>query len=438
MLAVLREDSRRGRCATAGLIYCAVTAVFFLVADWNRLVEHTPYNHFALLAESWISGVLDLPGGPPAYAGNNDFSRFEDRWFITFPAFPAVLLLPLVALSGEASRVRDGQFFVWCAAVAPAVLFLALERMRALGLSSRTRVTNCALSFLFAFGTVYFFSAVQGTVWFAAHVIGAALIAAYLLFSLGAERPLLAGLVLGLAFHTRAPLLFAAPLFLLEALRVSVRAAAHSGESFFSRVDFSGLARRVAMFSAPIFLCLLVACAHNMARFGDPTEFGYRYLQIAWRPRIDRWGLFHYHYLARNLAVIGASLPWLGGKTLFQINLHGLALWFTTPLYVWLLWPRVRGTLHRNLWITVAAVALPTLLYQNTGWAQFGYRFSNDYAALLFGLLALGGQRLSRAFVLASIWAVAVNLFGALTFERGWARGFYVHEPTQKVLFQPD
>ena len=30
------------------------------------------------------------------------------------------------------------------------------------------------------------------------------------------------------------------------------------------------------------------------------------------------------------------------------------------------------------------------LLYQNSGWRQFGYRFSNDYAVLLFMLIALG------------------------------------------------
>ena len=70
---------------------------------------------------------------------------------------------------------------------------------------------------------MYFFTAEQGTVWFAAHVVAVALAAGYLLFALEAERPLLAGLMLGLGYLTRTPLLFAFPLFLLEAFRVCMR-----------------------------------------------------------------------------------------------------------------------------------------------------------------------------------------------------------------------
>ena len=43
--------------------------------------------------------------------------------------------------------------------------------------------------------------------------------------------------------------------------------------------------------------------------------------------------------------------------------------------------------------LTALAVALPTLFYQNTGWVQFGPRFSLDYLPLLFVLVALSGRR---------------------------------------------
>ena len=118
-----------------------------------------------------------------------------------------------------------------------------------------------------------------------------------------------------------------------------------------------------------------------------------------------RWGLFSYHYLGKNLGVALTSLPWLPAKDAaaafgapFKINEHGLALWFTTPLYFWLLWPkRFDGQPERKWLYVVSAVsaALPAaldLLYQNTGWRQFGYRFSNDYAVLLFVLLAIGAR----------------------------------------------
>jgi hypothetical protein len=189
----------------------------------------------------------------------------------------------------------------------------------------------------------------------------------------------------------------------------------------------------------PLALVLGFGFWHNAARFDDPFETGYRYLNIAWAARIAKWGLFDYHYLARNLGVMFTSLPWLpaqGGAV--QINGHGLALWVTTPMYLWLLLAKRWSPLARALLLTAALVALPTLFYQNTGWVQFGYRFSNDYAPLLFMLLAIVGPSLRGAFMLASAFAVIVNFFGALTFGRPEHAKFYVIEPTQKVLYQPD
>jgi hypothetical protein len=133
------------------------------------------------------------------------------------------------------------------------------------------------------------------------------------------------------------------------------------------------------------------------------------------------------------------SLPWFpaqGGPV--QVNAHGLALWLTTPMYLWLLLAKRWSALSRALLMTAALVALPTLFYQNTGWVQFGYRFSNDYAPFLFSLLAILGPPLRGSFMLASAFAVIVNFFGALTFGRPEHAKFYVIEPTQKVLYQPD
>ena len=136
-----------------------------------------------------------------------------------------------------------------------------------------------------------------------------------------------------------------------------------------------------------------------------------------------------------------SGLPFVGDKAArapLQINGHGLALWFTTPLYLWLLWPRRFGAVHRALWITALAVALPTLLYQNSGWLQFGQRFSNDYAVFLFALICIGGYRYSTLFRLAAVWSVVVNAFGALTFGRGEFSRFYYQDNSQKTFYQPD
>jgi hypothetical protein len=463
-------------------LYAVVTLVYFAFASRVTLRTHTQWNHFALLAEAWLRGRLDLGGPPPSYAGGNDFASYGGKWFITFPPFPAVLLVPLVWFGKSATRVQDGQFFLWLAGLAPALLFLALEKLRRTARSTVTTSTNWRLSLLFAVGTVYFFTAEQGTVWFAAHVVGVSLAALYLLWSIDAERPLLAGLALGLGYMTRTPLLFAFPLFALEALRVCSRpreisadapavagsattdavpeqlelplpvVAARPGAGTGSRVlasvrerwtalDKARLFRLYVAFALPIIAIVALSLWHNYLRFGDPFEVGYQYLTVAWRERMQKWGLFHYHYLARNLGIALTMLPYWpepgrGGP--FQVNAHGLALWFTTPVYLWLLWPRRVTSFSWTLLVTTFAVALPSLLYQNTGWLQFGYRFSNDYAVFLFALLAIGAYRFRALFWCAALWAVLVNAFGAATFGRAEFDRFYYIDASQRTLYQPD
>jgi len=405
-------------------LYVLVTAVFVASAPSELFRAHTPFNHFALLAEAWLSGRLDLGGPPPAYTGNNDFAVFDGRYFVSFPPFPALLILPAVKLAGGAAKVRDGAFFLWFAAVAPTVLFLALEKLSALGRSRRKLWENAGLALLFALGTVYWFSTVQGTVWFAAHVVGAGLCALYVYFSIGASNPWLAGLVLGLGFATRTPLGFAFPLFVYEAYRAGRE----------------GFLRRIVLFGLPAAGVLGLLLWHNHARFGDPFEFGHRYLAIVWRTRIEKWGLFSYHYLGRNLAIVLTSLPYVGGgmSAPFQINAHGLALWVTSPFYLWVLGPKRTGGLFWATALSALCVAAPSLLYQNSGWIQFGYRFSNDFAIFLMMLLALGGRRLSVPFWLAGTFAMVVNGFGAISFQRAGYERFYYFDRTQKVIHQPD
>jgi hypothetical protein len=54
----------------------------------------------------------------------------------------------------------------------------------------------------------------------------------------------------------------------------------------------------------------------------------------------------------------------------------------------------------------------------------------------LIVLVALSGRRFGAAFLSCAVFAIAVNTFGAVTFDR-YPR-FYDDDPTQRVIFQPD
>ena len=427
----------------APLVLFGLGLVVFGAVAGSRLGRQSTDPHFVYQADAWLAGKLAIDPPPPK---GDDWAKVETvelddgstvrgrrltskkkkglfrttsgeeiatkrirrpvatTHYVSFPPFPAVLMLPQVAVAGRAAN--DVLPTVLVAALILPLAFLTLGRMRAAGLSQRSPAEDVWLVVCLAFGTVLFFSAVQGRVWFTAHVVGVALALGYLWCTVEARHPIGAGLCLGLAAMTRTPMAFMFPLFLFEAWRMS------DG-------DRRRFAITCAKFAAPVVLIAVAGMVYNAARFGSPTEFGHSYLAVRQQGQMEESGLFSYSYLSRNLAVAFALLPQLSADSPhLVIGGHGLALWFTTPILIFLLWPRERGTWHWPLWITVAMVAVPSLFYQNSGWLQFGYRFALDYMVLLIALLAIGGRPLGRAGKLLIAIAIAINMFGALTCAR--------------------
>ena len=407
----------------------------------KRLAHQSGAPQFVYQADAWLHGHASI--APPL--ADNDWARIETvalddgtsvrgrrmvtrpnfltthgdeipltrvkqsrgvQWYVSFPPLPTLLMLPSAAISGRGGN--DVIPTVLCAALILPLALLALRRLAAAGLSARTVREDLWLVALLAFGSVLFFSAVQGKVWYTAQVLGVVLALVYAWASIEAARPLAAGLALGAAALTRTAMAFMFPLFVLEAWRISAG-------------DRRAFVRRLARFAAPIVAFAIAGMIYNAVRFDSPLDFGHRFLDVRQQTNIEVWGLAGYHYLARNLAVAFTLLPeWLGHRPWIQIGGHGLALWVTTPALLLLLWPRTRGPLHRALWLTALCVALPSLLYMNTGWVQFGYRFSLDYMVFLVLLLAIGGRPLDRVAKGLIIAGIVINLFGAITFDRAW------------------
>jgi hypothetical protein len=413
------------KVASAISLYLVLACAYLALTPPARLAAHSPYNHHTLQARAWLDGRLDLGGPPPRYTANNDFVHHRGRYFVSFPPVPAALLLPAVAIAGRPERVREPALFAAVAPLGPTFFFLALECLRRAGRTPRrTRRDLFGLSLLLGLGTVYWFCALQGSVWFIGHVVALVFAAAFLWASVGARQPMLAGACLALAVGTRPTVGLAAPLFLYEVWR------AHAG-------DRATIGRKLASFVAPLVVVGAILGGYNHVRFADPFEFGHRLLDVRWRERIARYGLFDLHFLPRNLTVAlgGVPFPTAGG---WKINAHGLALWLTSPFLVFAL-PRRRGgdRLARVALATALVIATVTLLYQNTGWVQFGQRFANDYLWLVVLAIAVGGRRLGRAFWLLGALAMLVNAVGAVSFGRERFAGLYYLEPTQRVLIWP-
>lgn len=415
-----------GAFLVALVVYGAVAA--------DRLRRRSTDPHFVVQADAWLHGRLDIPDWP---AGADDPAkvdevRLDDGSIVrgrklttrptfrvagdgeipatrvkqtlrtlsynSFPPFPSVLLIPQVLVHGP--WANDVALTVLLAALIPAFFLVLLRRLRAAAFHALAPADEIWLTVLFAFGTVLFFSSVQGRVWFTAQVVGVLLTVLYLWATLDARHPVLAGILLGCAVATRPPMVFLGLLFLFEIWRAKAW-------------------KRLVAFAIPVAIIGVVVAWYNYARFGEITEFGHSYLAVRQQAQMERFGLFNLHYLGRNLAVALTLLPELSTSPPFvSISGHGLAVWVTTPALLLLLWPKARGTWFRPLWATVALIAGFTLLYQNSGWVQFGYRFILDYLTLLMVLLAVAGRSFGRVGKALIIAGVVVNLFGAITFHR--------------------
>jgi hypothetical protein len=436
------------------LVLYVVFAGAYLGASSDRLRGHSQYNHFVYLAEGWLKGRLDLPVPPP---NENDWARVEvlhlkdgrtvkgmfgktgpiDRFYplrgpsvtieddkiasraairyVSFPPFPAVAMLPFVAISHL--KFNDVLFTAIWAAINPVLLFLLLGRLRARGYSKRSVTDDLWLTVMFGVGSVYYFASVIGQVWFTAHVIAVTCVLGYAWASLDASRPMLAGLCIGLGYATRTPLGFMLPFFLFEAVR-STGGWARLGRLRREGLP-PGLVGKLVRFAIPSGAILLVLLLHNYLRFEQWSEFGHKYLNIGWQDRMQRWGLMNYHFLSRNLTCALLLLPRiLTAYPYVKISEHGMSMLVTTPALGFAVAPKEKSPLSAGLWLSILTTALPSLLYQNSGYLQFGYRFSLDYIVFLVLLLAVGGRRFGRLFKILIVFGVAVNLFGAIVFDR--------------------
>lgn len=353
------------------------------------------------------------------YGNNRHFCKLE-KHYVSFPPGPALLMMPLVKIWGW--RVNDVMFTIFFAALNVVLIFLLMRLLVLRGHCARTLREQIALALLFGFGTIAWFSSIRGEVWFTALVVGVTFNTLFIMAALDTRRPLLAGICLAAGFATRTPIAFASLFFFLQLF---------FPEGRWRRTDWKPALVKLAWFCVPCLTVGIALLVANYVRFQSLTEFGHTYLPSWAGDRIRLHGMFSPRHINRNLVAALTQVPLIVPfKPYVKISQHGVALWFTTPVLLMLLWPQVKGFLHRYAWLTVAAVALPLLFYQNTGWLQFGYRFSLDVMPYLMLLLAIGGRRFSKVFYALAVIAVLVNLFGAVTFDR-MPQYYYDSSPTR-------
>ena len=383
--------------------------IAYAVSSGSMLAHQSLAPHFVYQADAFLHGQLAL--AVPRPPNLNDWVLLDGRWYVSFPPFPAVLMMPFVALWGLS--FNDVWFTIVFAAANVALLHALLRRLQ----PARAEWEHAAFALVYGFGTLAWTCGIRGEVWFTAETVGVTLTLLYLHASYEGRHPVLAGLFVACAAITRTPLAFSAVFFVFEAL--SPDGPVDAGRLRDAERWRKALPKLARYVGAIVAVAVPMAWA-NYVRFGSFSEFGHSHLYAnRVNQQIQQFGLFSYVYLERNLHSAFTMLPQVQFHP-FRVGFdgNGMSLFVTTPLFLYLLWPREKPRLHRALWLTTAVVAVPGFFYQNNGWFQFGFRFSLDYTPYLVVLLALGGRKFTRVFWLAALGGVAVNAWGAAVFNR--------------------
>lgn len=355
----------------------------------------TPANpqHFDM-ARSLLRGSVWIESPTVTH----DLGQVGGRWYSPFPPLPAVVAAIAIAVSPEPDLVYNSLILV----AALAAVGLAWGIGRRLGGPAAGAWAALALGL----GSGLWIATVIHDTYHSAHVLA-------VLGVLGAIRAVigprprwwLGGLLLGLAALARQPVILGVPFLLFLPLR---------GESRRTRAAATLLLAAALPFSAYLAL--------NAARFGSPFSTGYGTIQAA--PQIERdveaHGTFSLSYVPRNLRTMLAAGPHFVARPPFVLpDPAGLSLLITSPWLVLALFALLRPDrpgARRRAWacaLASVAISVPHLLYVNSGWVQFGYRFSLDETPFLLVGAVLACRRLTpRVGWVAASWSVAAHLWG--------------------------
>lgn len=384
----------------AGGIYMLTAA---LLGRWGSPAS----AYFNLLADAFLHGRLSLLNPPDL----TDLTPFNGAWYVPFPPLPALLLLPWVAIAGVAN-VSTVLFGATIGATNVALAFLLLDALARRGWSQLGRSDNLWLTAMFGIGTVHWYMSTIGSVWFLAQICTATWMLAAVWIAIATRSALLAGGLLALALLARPHVALCYPLLL--AIGYQQYAERPGG------VDPGKLAAWAGLLLAPLALSGALLLGYNQLRFGNPLDFGYLHQNVARELVTDLrlYGQFNLRYVPHNLwAMLLAGPVWNVARRQILPTIDGMSVLLTTPAIVYLARARQRSALAIGAWLALGLLLLPLLTYYNTGWWQFGYRFSLDLIAPALVLLALaGGDRIGTTMRVLIVLGVLVNAWGCWWF----------------------
>lgn len=351
-------------------------------------------NLHVLQAQAFLRGDFAVEGL------QLDVAVFEGRYYVPFPPFPAVVLLPLVAVFGtvDTSLVAAGLTLLNVWTITRICRYFDLEP---------AAISWILLAYLL--GTPYFcvFKFSHG-VWYFSHVVAFTFSLLAIRFALVEKNIWVASACLGGAILSRQLSIYIYPFILA---------------CYFHNLPFETRRLGIVVLKSVVVLAVFALSYFyfNWARFGNPYDTGYMYISLD--PFLDErrslHGLFHPAFIPFNFAYMFLQGPHIvfDGLLPFSMDPFGTSLTFAAPfLFLMALPPETRRLESFALACTALAL-VHMLMYFANGWAQVhGPRFAVDFIPMLLviSIQFLKRRGASGLFQGLVIYAVALNLFAQI------------------------
>lgn len=348
------------------LIFAVFSGFVIYKATWFSIDKH-----FSLLAQSFIQNDLFLS---PDNLPNGDYVDFNGKQYLFFGPTPSILLVPFVFVWGK--NFPQITLSIISLVIVYAAVFLLCRKFKF------SKIDCFWLANFFVFGTVLYFVGLVNISAYVVQAVGTAFFMLALLEYFTKRRWLLIGLLIIAAGTTRITLFGAVIFFLLELVR------------YRRKINFT---RSLVLLITPIIISLSLLGIYNFRRFHSFFDTGYtRNVSVLDKDYYNnQLGWFSPVHIPANLYALLLMPPDPVKKEFPQFVLEfpfvkangwGMAIWFTSPLFVYLLLLK-KEAFTLSAAISAGVLLIPSLLYFGIGVSQYGYRYSLDFLPLLFLIL---------------------------------------------------
>ncbi|MBI2596021.1 hypothetical protein HYW46_04795 [Candidatus Daviesbacteria bacterium] len=373
------------------IILFLTTAIIYSLASPGP----TYYTYFTRLAEGFTHLHLYTQEAP---SWLNELIPVDGRYYIALPPMPAVMMVPGILIFGK--FFSETYFSIILAGIN---IVLVYKLIKKINFSEETAVL---IAFFFGFGTNHWFLASVGSSWYIAHIVALFFLLLALLETFGRKRLWLVGLFLGAAFWSRTTVIFTLPFFFIYLYKE------------FWAVKKNML--KILYFILPVLAFIFLDALYNYLRFNKFSPLApYQLIPGISSDRIFGEGFMSLKFIPRHLKAIFFELPKIQSAFPYMVpSLYASALWFTSPLLLFITLIR-RNILTLACWSAIIPTVFVISLWAGVGYAQFGYRFAQDFMPFLLILTAIGiGNKPSKIAYLLLTLSILVNAWGVIVVNK--------------------